>query len=393
MIGNGLEAALLGIRSRLEGFSTTVTGLIMASFYVGFLASAALAPRFVRRVGHVRVFAALASLATAAALIHALIVTPVAWALLRFVTGFCFAGLYVVVESWFNGLSTNQTRGRLLATYMVASMGGLAVGQFIIGTGDPEQFGLFATAAIVLSLSVFPLALASIDPPEFEEPVHISIAEIYRTSPLGVVGSILVGMGTGAVLALGAVYAIEIGLTNSQAGQFMGVGLLGCVLFQLPIGALSDRYRRAAVIFWVTIIALGVALVAANDLSFSLRLATMFVFGGLTLPLYSLVMSHINDLLPLEKVVGASALIVSITGVGSIVGPIVTSVAMEQVGPNGFWLTQAVIAAALAGFVVYRYLARSQVPAALQRHFAPLPARTALFLTAMFQPRERDEEG
>jgi MFS family permease len=311
------------------------------------------------------------------------------------VTGFCFAGLYVVVESWFNGLSNNQTRGRLLATYMVASMGGLGIGQIIIGTGDPARFGLFATAAIVLSLSVFPLALASIDPPKIEQPVRISIAEVYRTTPLGFVGSILVGMANGAVLAMGAVYAVDIGLTTSQAGLFMGVGLFGCVLFQLPLGALSDRYRRAAVIFWVTIVAFGVALIAANDLSIPMRLATMLVFGGLTLPLYSLVMSHINDLLPLEKVVSASAVIVFLTALGSITGPIVASVAMEQLGPPGFWFTQAGITVALAGFVAYRYLVRSQVPAALQRHFAPLPARTALFLTAMFQPKDStgDEEG
>ena len=123
MLANGLQGSLLGIRASSEGFSNTMTGIIMSAYFAGFLLGSTLAPRKLRRVGHVRTFAALASITSVCILIHALYVVPEVWIAMRFITGFAFAGLYVVAESWLNSQATNQMRGRLLAIYMVITYG------------------------------------------------------------------------------------------------------------------------------------------------------------------------------------------------------------------------------------------------------------------------------
>ena len=205
MLGNGLQASLLGIRAAAEQFTTETTGLIMSGYFLGFLAGAVITPRIVGNVGHVRVFAALASTASTAALVHAVFVDPLVWGVMRCATGFCYAGLYIVAESWLNDRSTNETRGSMLSVYMVVVLGGIAGGQFLLNLSDPNSFVLFVLASVLVSLALVPISVSVGPAPDFSAPTPVGIRALYRTSPLGVVGCLGVGVANGAIFSMGAV--------------------------------------------------------------------------------------------------------------------------------------------------------------------------------------------
>ena len=232
MIGNGLQGTLLGVRASLEGFATSTTGILMSGYYVGFLAGSALAPRLVARVGHVRVFGALASLASVAILVHALFVGPATWLAMRLMSGFAYAGLYVVAESWLNEEATNATRGRLLSVYMVVSLGGVALGQALLNLADPSTPDLFVLVSVLVSLGLVPMLLSASRMPAFEAPSAVGVRQLYDATPTGVLGMFITMIAQGAFFGMGAVYASEVGLSVGEISLFMGLALLGGVLLQ-----------------------------------------------------------------------------------------------------------------------------------------------------------------
>ncbi len=378
MAGNGLLVTLLGVRSELEGFPTLVTGAIMAFYYVGFLFGSRFAPVVVAGVGHIRVFSGLASLASAAALIHVAFVNPVSWGAMRLLYGFCQAGLYVVAESWLNDRATNATRGRILSLYMVTLMGGIFSGQLLLSIGDPSGFRMFLLASALVSLAVVPVALAASKTPSFELPPALRVRAVAKAAPLGVFGGLWAGVASGAFFGMGAVYATAVGMRTQRVALFMAVAILGSILFQWPIGAASDRISRRQAIFWVAAaatVAAAVALVVSPP-SNALLVVT-FGFGGLTFPLYSLCLAHINDRLPSGNAVAISSAFVFLTGLGAISGPLVAAAAIEALGDDGFWWSLIAAHALIAGFALYRMIVRRDVPEVLQRAYAPIPARAS----------------
>ena len=380
MLGNGLQASLLGVRAELEGFPTVVTGLVMTGFYIGFLAGSTLGPRLVRRVGHIRVFAALASLASTAVLIHAIMVDPVSWTAMRLVTGFCYAGLYVVAESWLNDRATNETRGQLLSVYMVVMFSGMAGGQLLLNLADPGSFELFILASVLVSLALVPILLTVSPAPEIGVPASIGLGGLYRVSPLGVIGCLGTGMAHGALFGMGAVYAKTTGLSVVEVSLFMAAAILGGVVLQWPIGRLSDRFDRRRVMTVVTFVAASTAMAATvmtgpfgPEIPIWGLLLLMAVFGGMTLPMYSLSIAHTNDFLEPEQMIAASGGLVLAGGIGAIFGPITVAGVMSFMGPAGFFWSLGAIHAAIGAFAIYRMTRRAAVPVEEQGAFVSVP--------------------
>jgi MFS family permease len=395
MLGDGLQSTLLGVRASLEGFPTTITGLIMSTFYVGFLAGALYSPRFVERVGHIRVFGALASVASASVLIHGIIVTPLAWSLLRLVSGFCLAGLYVVSESWLNDRASNKTRGTLLSVYMVVSYVGYAGGQLLLNAADPEGLELFILTSVLISFALVPLLLSAGPAPTFSSQSSLSLRSLYRISPLGVVGALATGMASAALFGFGPVYAESSGLSISQISFFMTAMLVGCTVLQWPIGRLSDALDRRLVITVVTFLAAGAAIAAVpiSAMSTLPLLLLIAALGGLSIPLYSLSIAHANDYLEPEQMVAASSGLVLASGVGAILGPITASLSMTLFGPNGFFWWLAVIHIAMGLFALVRMVKRSAKPLADQGHYAPsTPHGSPVALEAAQHVMQEDQE-
>src|SRR5690348_14509682 len=329
-LGAGLQATLLGVRATLEGLSTFATGAVLAAYYVGFVIGSIAAPVLVRRVGHIRVFAALTATAAATILAQGVYFGPATWALLRAVSGLCFAGIYVVAESWLNDRAGQGSRGVLLASYMVVVYVGLGAGQFLLNLADPHGSSLFAVIGILISLAVVPIALTAQHAPDFALPRRVSFRELLAISPLGAAGALFTGATAGTLYTLGPVYAARSGFDTASVATFMACSILPAIVLQLPLGRLSDRVDRRTVLMAISI---GAAIAAAVALELGSASPSLFVavaaYGGLSLTAYAVVLAHVNDHLHPTQMVAASATVLLANGIGSIVGPVAVSAAMQ----------------------------------------------------------------
>jgi MFS family permease len=355
MVGNGLQGTLLGVRAALENFPTAATGLIMSGYYVGFLAGSTLAPKVVRRVGHVRVFAALAALASATVLLHDVFPDPWVWGGVRILTGFCYAALFVVSESWLNNASSNEIRGGVFSIYMVIQLGSMGAGQFLLALADPAGSRLFILVSVLLSVAIAPVSLIATRTPKFAEPERLELRRLFSICPLGILGTFGVGVAHGSFWGMGAVYAQESGLSLGQISMFMGVSILGGVVFQWPVGRFSDKFDRREVIRGTAFLAAGLALLAVpvSLQAKALLPALGFLLLGASLPLYSLFVAYTNDRLTPEQTVAASSALVLSVGTGAIIGPTAIALVMSAMGPHGFFAGIALFHAAIGALTAY----------------------------------------
>ena len=364
MLGDGLQGTLLAVRADLEGFSATLTGLVMSTFYVGFLLGSIMTPRITIRVGHIRVFAAFAALSSAAILMHALIVTVPVWIAMRLISGFCFAGLYIVAESWLNDRADNESRGKLLSLYMVVTYIGVGVGQLLLNLANPLDFELFILVSMLISVAVVPLLLSAGSPPTFHDSVKISLLELFRLTPLGLVSMFAVGMVTATFFALGPVYAQRIGLNIRDTSYFMTAAVVGTVVLQGPIGVLSDRFDRRIVLTLITIFTALTALVCipAERVSTEALLLAIGLFGGLAFPLYSVCIAYTNDHLDPNQMIAASGALVLVGGLGAVTGPILFAALMDIYGNQALFWAIAAVHGLTGLFAIYRMLISPPVP-------------------------------
>ena len=386
MVGNGLLSSLLGIRSDLEGFPTMVIGIVMAMYYVGFLVGSLVIPRWLITVGHIRVFAGLAALAAATALSYSLFVDPVAWGVLRFIVGLCMSGLYVTVESWLNDRASNENRGGLLSVYMLVVTLGLGLGQLMLGLADPLDTTLFILVGILISLAVVPVAMIRIPTPSKAVPVKLSLRDLAHRAPLGVAAIAVAGAAGSSVIALGAVYGTQVGMDPARVGVFMAAFMVGGAVTQYPLGRLSDWVPRRRVILGIAIVATGVALLGTIiDSSGPLVIIVAAAYGSLVFPLYSVAVSHVNDVMPENQLVAAAAGAVFVFGVGSVIGPLSISVLMGVLGPVGFFWGLAVYCVPLAIYAFARILSKARPK---QRRFLNLPPRSSTAAVLLADPSQ-----
>jgi MFS family permease len=364
MLGAGLQGTLLGLRATLEGFPTPVTGIIMSCYYVGYLLGTSAAPRLLRQIGHIRVFAALAAVASATILVQASFVLPVVWAVTRLLSGVCFAGIYVVAESWLNDRASHTNRGRLLALYMVVLYVGLGAAQFLLIPANPSTQTPFMLVSVLISLSVVPIAVSAQQLPQPALPKKVSYGELYRNSPLGVVAVSVSGMISAIVFSMGPVYARLRGLGNTGIATFMAVSILAAVLTQYPVGRLSDRTDRRTVIAAVCTLATIVAgsIVAFGGMPHALFLLLAALFSGSALTLYSLSVSHVNDKLEPAQMVDASSALLRLNGGAAAFGPVLAGSLMHAFGPSAYFTTLATLTGALTVYDLWRKSRNKPVP-------------------------------
>jgi MFS family permease len=359
MVGNGVQGTLLGIRGALEGFSTYEMSFVMSAYFLGFLGGSRLAPVMIQRVGHVRVFAALGSLISAVLVLYPVMPDVWAWTLMRVVIGFCFSGVYVTAESWLNNASTNETRGQALSAYMIVQMIGIIASQALLNAGDPSGFLLFIIPSVLVSLAFTPILLSATPAPVFDTTRRMGFRRLFSVSPLGCAGMLLTGGIYSAMFGMASVWGMLAGLSVGQISVFVGAMYVGGLVFQYPIGWLSDRMDRRRLILLLSLAgAVAMFAAAAVDWGFVVLVGLSMALGGIVNPLYSLLIAHTNDFLPKEEMAGASAGMLFLNGLGAIAGPLVTGWMMEGLGPRGFFLFIAVLLAALGGYAMWRMLRR-----------------------------------
>ena len=395
MLGDGLQGTLLPVRAGMEGFSTTITGLVMSTFYMGFLTGSILCPRITARVGHIRVFAALAALASAAILVHALFISVPVWVGLRFLSGFCFSGLYIVAESWLNDRATNETRGKLLSLYMIVTYVGVGAGQLMMNLAAPTEFSLFILTSVLISIAVVPLLLSAGSPPKFHESINISLRELFWISPLGLVSMFAVGLVTATFFALAPVYGQRIGLNVENISYLMTAAVVGTVIFQGPIGALSDRFDRRIILIIVSLLTAvsAMACIHAADYSIEWLLASVAVFGGLAFPLYSICLAYTNDHLEPKQMIAASGALVLTGGLGAVFGPIFIAILMDNFGNHYLFVAMAGVHAVIGMFGLIRMTIRAPIPMNKQGKSRPTAVHPSGAAIESVQQYTSDEAG
>ena len=379
MLGAGLQGTLVGLRASLEGFPTLLAGIMLAAYYLGYMAGSVMTPGLVNSVGHVRVFAALTSLASVLILLQGVFVAPLPWTLVRILFGFCFAGIYVVAESWLNGRVDNEHRGLLLSLYMLVCYAGLGLGQLLLNVADPRSTILFILVSILISIAMVPMALTSSSAPAISVPVRVSPRDLFHRSPLGVVGVAVAGAVSGCLFSLGALYADGEGFTTLDVSLFMAVAILAGCVTQLPIGRLSDRMDRRKVVITVCLLAAFGAIGAwwladASRLAF---FAMVAAYGGMSLTLYSLSSAHVNDHVPADEKLGASSTLILVNGAGAFIAPILVAAIMQLIGNDTFLPLLAVMHVLLAVYALFRMGRRAPVPGERKTPFVGTPPGTS----------------
>ena len=373
MVGNGLQGTLLGVRGEIEGFTTLEMSIVMSAYFVGFLGGSRMAPEMIRRVGHVRVFAALGSFISAVLILYPALTHPIAWTLGRVIIGFCFSGVYVTAESWLNNAATNETRGQTLSAYMIVQMVGIVAAQGLLLVADPSGYALFVIISVLVSVSFAPILLSISPTPAFDTTKPLSLRELYSISPLGCVGMFLLGGVFSAQFGMAAVYGAEAGLTLSQISMFVAAFYIGALVVQYPLGWLSDRMdRRMLILAAALVCGLGAFLGALTGGYFPVLLVAAFMIGGMSNPLYSLLMAYTNDYLQVEDMAAASGGMIFINGVGAISGPLITGWAMGFFGPTGYFLYFGSLMILMSAYAAYRAMVRPSVQVEETTSYAPV---------------------
>ena len=379
MLGNGLQGTLVGWRANYEGFSSSTTGLIMTAFYIGVLCASFTTTKLVHQVGHVRVFAALASLASAAVLAQALIIDPLTWAVMRFITGFCFAGIFVIVESWLNERSDNQSRGMVLSIYLFISLGGLAGGQWLFNLGDPTGLSLFILGSILLSMALVPVLLTPSDAPEIKEYESMNPLKLFYLAPAGVASILLSSVAVGVMIGMGPVYAAAEGMSIARIASFMSVFLAFGAIAHIPLGWLSDRIDRRLVILGATFSAALLSIVLLQiDVKTTLFIVVFGLLGAMVMPIYSLGGAHTNDRLRPEQMANAGGTIVLLYGVGAAIGPITMGYIIKVFGNVSFIYYLGLINLLTGLLVLYWIFQREAVPDEQQIDFQLAPSQSTV---------------
>ena len=330
MLANGLQGTLLGVRAGIEGFSTFNTGIMMSGYFIGMFIGSMVAPILVNRVGHIRVFSALASLASISILFHGVYIDPWLWMAMRILTGISFAGFYVVTESWLNDRASNETRGKVLSIYMVIVTGSMGAGQFLLNMANPARIDLFILISVVISFGLIPILLTAKPAPAFATSSRMSVLELYRASPLAVLGNCLTGMAHGTIFGLGAIYATVMLIDVKLISIFMACFLIGSLIAQWPVGYISDHVGRRGVMAALSLISIVCCVLAVVTAKDSLMFYLIIVaLGGAAMPMYSICIAYANDRLEPHQIVGASGSLVMVAGFGAMTGPILIAYFME----------------------------------------------------------------
>lgn len=396
LLGNGLLNTLLTLRGVEEGYPTTMLGLIMSGYFVGFLLGTWLATPLIRRIGHIRAFACCAALAAIAALLHVLLVDPWVWLGLRMLYGLALVTLYMVIESWLNAQAPNEKRGQVFAVYMAVNLGALALAQQLLHLADPVQFTLFALAAILISTALMPITLTRQAQPSLPEVPPSNLRQLWRIAPLAMVAAGLSGLALGAFWGMAPVYASLNGFDAPGVGLLMTSTILGGALLQWPIGLYSDRHDRRKVLLWVVALAVVLALLMSLLPAGKLLLATMFVWGGLAFAIYPIAVAQLIDQLHKDEILSGSGSLLMVNGSGAVCGPLLAGLLMEHLGAAALPLYFAATLGLLAAYTLYRLRHVSDLVSGEAAHFVPMlrtsPTVLELMPDAPAQEHEPMEE-
>ncbi|MEM0899676.1 MAG: MFS transporter [Pseudomonadota bacterium] len=395
LAATGLSFVVVPLRAQLEGWSPTTIGFFGAAYAAGFMAGCFFTPKLVLRVGHVRVYAVLSAVLCMSVLLHSVYVNVPIWLVARALGGFALAGVYMVVESWLNEQATNETRGSVFSIYMIVNMVGLVSGQFLLISGDPATTVLFILSGVLYAAAVIPTGLSNASSPQPLTEATLDLRELLTNSPVAVIGAVVAGAVWGSWSFHAAIYAADGGLAQSNIAFMLVAAMAGGVLFQFPIGKISDVIDRRIVIIGVSFacaLISGVLVLVQPDNGFALY-ALVFCFGGTFMPIYSLVVAHGNDYADPADFVEVSSGLLIVYGVGTMIGPVATGVLMDAVGRHGLFASVGVVLIVLVFFAAFRLTQRGAAPEEerIDFNYAPTLPNAVTTESYLLDPRSDED--
>ena len=378
-LGNGLQGTLSSWRADFEGFSVLTTGLIMSGYFIGQLASSILAPKQIKKTGQIRTYAAYASIASTAILIQILFIEPPVWFVARFLSGFCIAGIMIIVEGWLNSISSNENRGQIFSIHMIVVWTGLALGQGLFAVDDPSGVSLFLLASILLSVSLIPILLTEIKAPESDVQESLGLRALWKASPAGVATIGLSGLASAGFFGVGTIYAVKAGLSVSETALFMTLFIGFGAASQWPLGWLSDKIDRRKVILLCCASVICICIVLTSfEFTSTILLILSALVGACTLPLYSLGVAQANDRLEPKQMISASGTIVLVFSVFAALGPLTMSYFLELFEMFGFMLYMGIVHLVIAVTVIIMMMINKNVDESEQTDFQVMGQRPSV---------------
>lgn len=374
LIGHGLLGTLLSLRASIENYSGSVIGVIMSAYFAGYIVGTFKGPAMINRIGHIRLFAISASIASALVLLHGLFVTPWLWVLTRFIYGACIVIVYLVIESWLNERAGNTLRGQVFSIYTFVTLAALALGQQMLLLGDVENLQLFALCSVLFSISLVPVAWTRSPEPERVRAPAIDLAKLIKISPVGFAACLASGLIGGAFWTMSPMFALESGLEETQIAAFMSIPILGGALFQIPIGWISDRFDRRNAIIILSAFAALFALVTLfiAEIPYVFTLCVMFMFGGAYFCIYPLAVANSNDRASPEDFITLGSTLLLVFGVGAMVSPILTGFLMQAFGVASLPIFYVSTLVLLASFCSHQVQIRDAVIEEERSEFTPM---------------------
>ncbi|RIK88750.1 MAG: MFS transporter [Hyphomicrobiales bacterium] len=379
--GNGLQGTLIALRGAHEGFTPTIIGFMGTAYYAGFLLGCLAIVRMMQAVGHIRAFSALAAIAASATLVMAVVIDATVWTASRFLSGFCFAGLFTIIESWLNSGVSNENRARVLSLYRIVDIGAVTGSQFVIPAVGVEGFAIFAVMTIMITLSLVPVSLGDRSNPAAPEDVKLDLKRAWAISPIAALGCIAIGVTNSAFRTLSPVYAEKIGMSTADVAAFVSVSIIGGALIQYPLGHASDRHDRRTVLLVTTALALAAALALALFAGSGrlVNFALVFVFGAFAMPLFSLSAAHANDRAASNEYVPLNAALMLFYSFGAIVGPFAAAAAMQRFGPHALFQFSAAVYVVFIALILWRMRVRAPAAAEERGRFTALLRTSTVF--------------
>lgn len=387
LFAGGLNGLILPLRGQLEGFSAASLGLLGTGWAVGYVAGCLRTPGLVSKIGHIRAFGVMCAIAAITVLLSLIFLTPYVWIPLRALSGFCFAGAAMIVESWLNERTESASRGRVFGIYTMVNLAATTCGQMVLTLGDARGFLFFVLAAVFYCLALLPTALSATSTPTALVTVSLDLRALWRNSPIAVFAVLMVGISNSTFGTLAAVYGSRVGLTTSEIALFASIPILAGAAAQIPIGMLSDRKDRRVVLIGIAVVALvaDIIFILGGLTQPLLLLANVAVFGAAVFAMYPVIVAHANDHAQPGSFIQISGGLLLIYGVGSIIGPTFAGFAMTSFGPQSLFMTTAAAHILLLGFAIFRLRVRAGVPHQDKGSFQPTPiARATTPETAAF---------
>ena len=396
-LGNGLQGTLSSWRADFEGFSVLTTGLVMSGYFIGQLASSIFSPKQIEKTGQIRTYAAYASIASTAILIQILFIEPPVWFVARFLSGFCIAGIMIIVEGWLNSISSNENRGQIFSIHMIVVFAGLALGQGLFAVDDPAGVSLFLLASILLSISLIPILLTEIKAPELDSQELLGLKALWKASPSGVVTIGLSGLASAGFFGVGTIYAVKAGFSVSETALFMTLFIGFGAASQLPLGWFSDKIDRRKVILFCCASVISICIVLVSfEFTSTIFLILSALVGAFTLPLYSLGVAQANDRLEPKQMISASGTIVLVFSVFAALGPFTMSYFLKFFEMFGFMFYMGIVHLVIAVTVLMMMMITENVDESEQTDFQVMgqtPSVVALEVIAEEALESQSEQG